>query len=72
VGYYAMHVTKADLAANPDTGVNHIIAQAQGVQLWRLQGGLLQAHRIGKDGKDYYYNLDGCGATTVSSSSLQG
>src|SRR5579859_397285 len=61
VGYYAMHVTKAQLDANPDTGFNHIIAESLGVQLWRLQGGLLQAHRMGMDGKDYYFNLNGCG-----------
>lgn len=60
VGNYAMHVTKAFMDANPDTGVNHIIAQSDGVQLWRLQGGLLQVHRIGLNGKDYSFNLDHC------------
>src|SRR5258708_21575532 len=57
VGYYAMHVTEKTLDQNPDTGANHIIAQGQGVQLWRLAGGLLQAHRIGLDGKDYSFNI---------------
>jgi len=61
MGYYAMHVTEKDLDNNPDTGVNHIIAQSKGVQLWRLKGGLLQVHRIGMDNKDYSFNLDNCG-----------
>ncbi len=60
VGYYALHVTEKTLDLNPDTGANHIIAQAQGVQLWRIAGGLLQAHRIGLDGKDYSFNIT-CG-----------
>src|SRR5260221_13794171 len=60
VGYYAMHVTEKMLDQNPDTGVNHVIAESEGVQLWRLQGGLLQAHRIGMDDKDYSFNLT-CG-----------
>jgi hypothetical protein len=60
VGYYAMHVTEKDLDNNPDTGVNHIIAQAVGVQLWRLVGGALQATRIGMDGKPYSFNIT-CG-----------
>jgi hypothetical protein len=60
VGYYAMHVTEKDLDNNPDTDVNHIIAQADGVQLWRLAGGGLQATRIGMDGKPYSFNIT-CG-----------
>src|SRR5579859_2356263 len=55
IGYYAMHVTEKDLDNNPDDGINHIIAQSDGVQLWRLAGGLLQVHRIGMDGKDYSF-----------------
>ncbi|HLY25475.1 MAG TPA: hypothetical protein VKQ72_03985 [Aggregatilineales bacterium] len=60
VGYYAMHVTEKMLDENPDTGVNHVIAQADGVQLWRLAGGALQATRIGLDNKLYSFNIT-CG-----------
>jgi len=52
-----MYVTEKDLDNNPDKGVNYIIAQAQGVQLWRLAGGLLQATRVGLDGKPYSFNI---------------
>jgi hypothetical protein len=57
VGYYAMHVTEKDLDNNPDTGVNHIIAQSVGVQLWRLAGGALQATRAGMDSKLYSFTI---------------
>ncbi len=57
IGYYAMHVTYAQLKANPDNGANHIIFQNLGVQLYRLAGGVLQANRIGKNGKLYSFNL---------------
>jgi|SRR5579859_97062 len=68
VGYYGMHVTKAFLDKNPDTGFNHIIAQSQGIHLWRLAGGLLQAHRIGMNNKDYWFNLDSCDSSTTPNS----
>jgi hypothetical protein len=61
IGYYAMHVTEKNLDDNPDTGINHIITQSLGIQLWRLSGGALQAHRVGLDGKDYSFDLT-CGA----------
>lgn len=60
VGYYAMHVTEQNLDDNPDTGTNHIIAQDQGIQLWRLAGGGLQASRVGLDDKLYNFVIT-CG-----------
>ncbi len=57
-----MHVTKAQLDANPDTGVTHLIAEKIGVRLYRLAGGGLQVNRINASGNDYAFNLNDCGA----------
>ena len=62
VGYFAMHVTEQNLDDNADTGVTHKIAEAKGVQLFRLAGGGLQVNRMGKDNKMYSYNIGSCGA----------
>ena len=62
VGYFAMHVTEQNLDDNPDTGVTHKIAEAKGVQLFRLAGGGLQVNRMGKDNKMYSFNIGTCGA----------
>ncbi len=60
VGALALNVTRQQLDANPDKGVNYLLAQNMGVQLFRLAGGLLQVHRLDASGKDYSYNLDMC------------
>ena len=62
VGYFAIHVTEQNLDDSPDTGVTHKIAEAKGVQLFRLAGGGLQVNRMGKDNKMYSYSIGSCGA----------
>ena len=57
-----MHVTEQNLDDNPDTGVNHVIAQSKGVQLYRLAGGGLQVDRLMANGHDYMYTIGSCGA----------
>jgi|SRR5579859_287076 len=61
VGYYAMHVTEQQQDDNPDKGFTYVVAQSKGVILYRLAGGILQAHRIGMNNKDYSFNII-CGA----------
>jgi hypothetical protein len=60
VGYFAMHITKQQLDANPDKGKDYLIAQSEGVQLFRLAGGVLQANRLKPDGKAYVYRIGAC------------
>ncbi len=62
VGYFAMHVTEQNLDDNANTGVTHKIAEAKGVQLFRLAGGGLQVNRMGADNKMYSYTIGSCGA----------
>jgi hypothetical protein len=57
IGYPGVSVSKGQFKNNPDTGVNHLIAQGNGVQVYRLAGGVIQVHRIGMGGKDYLYNI---------------
>ena len=59
-GYFAMHITAADLAANPDKGTNYLIRQNLGVRLYRLAGGGLQVMRVTPSGTDYKYIISGC------------
>ena len=58
VGYWAIHVTKAQLGAYPDKGVTYLIAQEKGVQLYRLAGGHLEIRRIKPDGTVYIFDFD--------------
>jgi hypothetical protein len=62
VGYFAMHVTKAQLDAHPKNGTTYLIAESMGVRLYRLADGGLQVNRLKPDGSDYTYNLANCGA----------
>ena len=63
VGSFAMHITKQQLNDNPDKGVNYLIAESNGVQLYRLAGGGLQVNRAHLDHKLYTFMLGTCGAT---------
>jgi hypothetical protein len=62
VGHFAMHITKAQLDANPGKGVNYLIASELGVSLYRMADGGLMAARGTEDGKVYTFIIGGCGA----------
>ena len=62
MGSFAFHITKQQLKDNPDKGVNYIIAQSNGVQLYRLKGGALQVNRMIANGKAYAFEIGACGA----------
>jgi hypothetical protein len=64
VGYFTMHITKAQLDAKPDKGENYLIIQKKGIQLYRLAGGLLQVNRIKPDGKYYTFIWERCTTPT--------
>jgi len=55
VGSLALHVTKAQLDANPAKSQNYLIAESNGVRLYRLADGTLQVRRYKPDGKEYIY-----------------